>query len=71
MDFNYLLISRSLTLSQLDAGLKEEATKTCTRAVQLAKKYVPDRLVDLVRLQVYMGIMKPTDLSWGRVIMSN
>lgn len=39
-------------MSQLDAGAKDEATKTCTHAIQLASKHVPDRVLDLVRLQV-------------------
>lgn len=50
--FIYYNYFRSLTLSQLDAGLKEDATKTCTRAIQLANRHVPSKLIDLVRLQV-------------------
>jgi len=47
-----LYIFSVLILSQLDAGLKEEASKSCTRALQLAQKYVPERMMELVRLQV-------------------
>lgn len=49
---NSISLIRSLTLSQLDAGLKDEASKTCTKAILLANKHVPSKLLDLVRLQV-------------------
>lgn len=46
------MMCRNLVLAQLDAGLKDEACKSCTRAIQLASKYVPDKLVDVIRLHV-------------------
>ena len=42
--------------SQLDAGLREEAGKTYHSALALAKKKVPDRLVDTLKLQVLYGL---------------
>lgn len=51
------LSSRSLILSQLDAGLKDEASRTCNKAIQLASKNVPHKLLDLVRLQVGVVII--------------
>lgn len=43
---------RNLVLSQLDAGLRDEACKSCTHAIQLASKHVPDKLVEVIRLHV-------------------
>lgn len=36
----------------MDAGLKEDAGKTCHTALQLARKRVPDRLLDVLKLQM-------------------
>lgn len=41
--------------SQVDAGLKEEAGKTCHSALQLARKKVPGRLQEVLKLSVFHG----------------
>ncbi|XP_064381874.1 cilia- and flagella-associated protein 46-like [Halichondria panicea] len=41
-----------LVLSQLDAGQSDEAAKTCSSAVQLARKKAPQKLGELMRLYV-------------------
>ena len=43
---------RGLALSYLDTGLKEEATKALNSAIQLARRDVPDQLVNLLKFQV-------------------
>ena len=43
---------RALLQSQIDAGQKEEAGKTCHSAVQLARKKVPGKLIEVLKLQV-------------------
>ncbi len=43
---------RGLVLSQLDAGQSDEAAKTCSSAVQLARKKAPQKLGELMRLYV-------------------
>ena len=50
------MCSRALLQSQVDAGLKEEAGKTCQSAVQLARKRVPDRLLEVLKLQMLCGL---------------
>ncbi len=44
--------SRGLVHSQVDGGLREEATKSCSMAAQIAKKHVPSQIVDVLKLQV-------------------
>eukprot|EP00731_Ephydatia_muelleri_P020306 Em0013g33a len=41
-----------LALSYLDTGLKEEATKALNSAIQLARRDVPDQLVNLLKFQI-------------------
>ena len=43
---------RGLALSYLDTGLKEEATKALNSAIQLARRDVPDQMVNLLKFQV-------------------
>ena len=52
---SFFSFCRCLVLSQLDAGLKDEACKSCTRAVYIANKHVPSKIMDLIRLQVMEG----------------
>ena len=47
---------RALLESQVDAGLKEEAVKTCTSALQLARKKLPDRHLGVVKLCLFYGL---------------
>ena len=41
-----------LVHSQVDAGLKEDAAKSCATAAHLARKHVPNKIVDVLKLQV-------------------
>ena len=43
---------RGLIHSQIDAGCKEDATQTCASAIQLAKKKIPSKLIDVLKVQV-------------------
>lgn len=52
----YDVCIRALLQSQVDSSLKEEATKTCHTALQLARKKVPDRLLDVLKLQILCGL---------------
>ena len=47
------LIFRGLVHSQLDAGQREEAARTCVDAAQLARRRVPSKMVDVLKLQVH------------------
>ena len=47
------VFARALMESQVDAGLKEEAGKTCVSALQLARKRLPDRLLGVVKLCLF------------------
>lgn len=50
------MCTRALLQSQVDSSLKEEATKTCHTAIQLARKKVPERLLDVIKLQMLYGL---------------
>ena len=50
------LFDRELLQSQVDAGLREEAGKTCLSALQLARKRVPERLPSVLKLCVFHGL---------------
>lgn len=43
--------------AQLDAGLREEAMRTGTAAMQLAKKHVPDQVVPTFKLLVCASVV--------------
>ena len=45
-------LPRGLIHSQVEAGQREEASKTCSSAAQLARKRVPDSIMDILKLQV-------------------
>ncbi len=45
---------RGLVLSQLDAGQSDEAIKTCTSAIKLARKKAPEKFRELMRIYVSM-----------------
>jgi hypothetical protein len=56
-DYSWRLdVLLALLQSQIDAGLRDEAGKTCHSALALARKKVPDRLVDTLKLQVLYGL---------------
>jgi len=48
-----LELMMGLVRSQLDAGQREEAARTCVDAAQLARRRVPSKMVDVLKLQVY------------------
>ena len=50
----HMYMCRGLVLGYLDAGLKEEATKTLSAAILLARRGVPDQLVSLLKFQVLL-----------------
>ena len=43
---------RGLIHSQMDAGCKDDAIRTCTSAINLAKKRAPSKLMEVLKLQV-------------------
>lgn len=46
---------RRLIQSQLESGNKEDAAKSCASAIQLAKKRIPSKLLDVLKIQVHVG----------------
>ena len=40
----------------MDAGLREEAVKTSHSAMQLARKRVPERLLEVLKLHMLCGL---------------
>ena len=51
-----VLCTRGLVLSQMDAGLKDEAVKSCSTVAVMAKKRVPSRLLDVLKMQAYFDL---------------
>lgn len=47
---------RGLIHSQMDAGYKEDAARTCLNAVNLARKKSPSQLIEVLKLQVLIII---------------
>ena len=43
---------RGLVQSQMDAGCTEDASRSCASALQLARKKVQSKLIDLLKLEV-------------------
>ena len=48
------LIFRELIHSQIDAGSREDAAQSCANAIQLAKKKIPSKLIDVLKIQVWL-----------------
>ena len=46
------IICRGLVHSQMDAGYKEDAARTCLNAINLARKKCPSHLVEVLKIQV-------------------
>ena len=68
------LICRGLVRSQLDAGQREEAARMCAAAAQLARRRAPNKMVDILKLQVQVHglntlcpgpIPRPPDRGFG------
>ena len=51
-----VVCDRALLESQVDAGLRDEAGKTAHSVVHLARKKLPQRLPDVLRLCVFHGV---------------
>ena len=53
-------VYRGLIHSQMDAGYKEDAARTCLNAVSLARKKSPSQLlVEVLKVQVYCYWIMP------------
>ena len=48
----FLCVHRGLVHSQVDAGYKEDAARTCLNAINLARKRSPSQLVEVLKIQV-------------------
>lgn len=51
-----ILCGRALVQSQVDTGLRDEAVKTSHSAIQLARKKVPGKLPDVLKLHMLYGL---------------
>lgn len=54
---------RCLTQSQLDAGQRDKAAQTVATAAALARKKLPEKLVDVLRLQAHFNLGGETKTS--------